>query len=103
MNYNESFLISLSPVLDKIKEGQIMSEEEVFIQDIIKRAEQLMKKIGKAKGWKALTNEEFEESLYLSRSIEKIFETKIMYLTEKEIAKLDAYLDWYQDLDDDKD
>ena len=80
-----------------------MSEDEVFIHDIIKRAEQFMKKIGHAKGWRALTNEEFDESLYLSRSIEKIFETKIMYLSEKEIAKLDAYLDWYQGLDDDKD
>jgi hypothetical protein len=80
-----------------------MNQEYIFILDIIERAEKLMEKIGRTKGWKALTNEEFEESLYLSRSIEEIFQTKIMYLSEKEIAKLDAYFVWYQNLDDEKD
>ena len=80
-----------------------MNKAYIFILDIIERAEQLMEKIGHTKGWKALTSEEFEESLYLSRSIEEIFQTKIMYLSEKEVAKLDAYFDWYQNLDDEND
>lgn len=78
---------------------------KTIVQDTIERAELLMQRAGDAESWRDLTEEDNDEFISLIRIIEDLGEIKEEGLssagiTDEETEKLNAYIKWFQDLED---